>query len=377
MGTYWLNIQYSSKYTAKEGFSRMALPDRNMIISANGVELVPNWKSRGIASVHLLINLGEKYGVLAEDCIHGSGISLNAMNDPFFEVEATQEFAVIRNLLHHLPDVPGLGFQVGQNYRLSSYGILGYALLSSPSLGSALELALRYLDLTFAFNSYRIEKVTEGFRISLDDSDVPSDCRQFVIERDAAATLAISRQLVQQPMPLIRVGFCFEEPPYAIEISDYYLCPVTFGGAAHELLVGKEWVELPLPQADQRTAQICQEQCKDLLDRRRVQARTSERVRQILMQPGGTALHMEGVAAALGVASRTLHRHLSSEGITFRQLLEEVRQVLSEEMLLRGVTVEEVADRLGYSEPSSFTNAFKRWKGICPRLFRQQDSGKA
>ena len=49
------------------------------------------------------------------------------------KVEATQEFAVIRNLLHHLPDVPGLGFQVRQNYRLNSYGILGYALLSSPS----------------------------------------------------------------------------------------------------------------------------------------------------------------------------------------------------------------------------------------------------
>ena len=333
-----------------------------------------NWKARGLASVHLLVSLGAKHGVSAEDCLCGSAIALNCLNDPLLEVEASQELTVIRNLLHHLSHVPGIGFQAGQQYRLTGYGILGYALLSSPSLGSAIEMAVRYLDLTFAFNCYRLEKVQEGLCISLDDSDVPSDCRQFVIERDAVATVAILRQLVQQPMPVLRASFSFEKLPYIDDFEDFFLGPITFGGTANELVISNDWVEQPLPQADERTARMCQEQCRELLDRRRVQARISERVRQILLHPGGAAIHMEGVATALGMAPRTLHRHLSAEGVSFRQLQEEVRKALAEEMLAHGMTVEEVADRLGYSEYSSFTHAFKRWKGICPRVFRQEAS---
>jgi AraC-like DNA-binding protein len=71
------------------------------------------------------------------------------------------------------------------------------------------------------------------------------------------------------------------------------------------------------------------------------------------------------------MSSRTLRRRLDEEGTSFRSLLEEVRQALAEELLATGgLSLEEIAERLGYGEVSNFIHAFKRWKGVPPRQYR-------
>ena len=81
---------------------------------------------------------------------------------------------------------------------------------------------------------------------------------------------------------------------------------------------------------------------------------------------------MEGVAAEMGMAPRTLHRHLAAEGTSFRRLLDEIRETLAEEMLAHRMSVGEVAERLGYAEASSFVHAFKRWKEEAPGRYRRR-----
>jgi len=346
----------------------MVRPDKNLIFSATVAD-TRTWNVRGIASVNLFVSLAAEHGLSARDCLRGSAIPVGSLQDPLCEVEASQELTVVRNLLRHLARVPGIGLEAGRRYRLTGYGILGYALLSSRSLRSAIEFAIRYLDLTFAFNRYRTENLPEGLRVVLDDSAIPEDCRQFLVERDVTSTIALSRQLLQQPIRVSRVSFRFKRPPYAERFEEFFLGPVFFGEPAHAIVVGNEWVDQPLPQADEPTARLCEEQCRELLDRRRARTRVSERVRQHLLRPRAAA-QMKEVAVEMGMALRTLHRHLDAEGTSFRQLVDEVREALAEEMLSHRMTVEEVAERLGYSEASSFVHAFKRWKGISPRAYR-------
>jgi AraC-like DNA-binding protein len=81
------------------------------------------------------------------------------------------------------------------------------------------------------------------------------------------------------------------------------------------------------------------------------------------------------VASALHFNVRTLRRQLADEGTTFRALVEETRQLLAEELLATGrLTIEEIADRVGYAEASSFVHAFKRWKGVAPRRYARETS---
>jgi AraC-like DNA-binding protein len=77
------------------------------------------------------------------------------------------------------------------------------------------------------------------------------------------------------------------------------------------------------------------------------------------------------LAATLNVSDRTLRRRLADEGVSFRGLLDEIREQLAEELLVTGgLPVAEVAERLGYLEVSSFSQAFRRWKGVGPRAYR-------
>src|SRR5439155_1219578 len=245
-------------------------------------------------------------------------IAPERLEDPFAEIEASQELTVVRNLVRHLGDVPGIGLEAGRRYRLTAYGIWGYALLSSRTLRSAVEFGIRYLDLTFAFNRFRAESAPNGLRIVLDDRDIPEECAEFLVERDAAAAVAIQRDLFLRPVPLQRVSFRFPPPAYADRFPEYFPGPVYFDEPAHGVVVATEWLDQPLPQADERTARLCEEQCRALLDRRRARTRVSEQVRQHLLRPRavtGVARPATAWAAIATSKSSSRFPRLSSDAL--------------------------------------------------------------
>jgi AraC-like DNA-binding protein len=325
---------------------------------------------RGIGSVSLLVGLAGEHGVAPRACLRGSGLRPESLADPYAEIEASQELAVVRNLVRLLGHVPAIGLEAGRRYRLTAYGIWGYALLSSRTLRSASEFGVRSLDLTFAFARFRVAKDSDDLCIVLEEAAIPEDCRQFLVERDAAAAVAIQRDLFQRPVPLRSVSFTFPRPVYAARFAEFFPGPVSFGEPENRVVIDRRWADQPLPQADERTARVCEEECQQLLGRRRSRAHTSEQVRLHLLRPNGDA-SMEEIASLMGMAPRTLHRRLAAEGTSFRRLVDEVRQRLAQEMLAHRMSVGEVAERLGYAEASSFVHAFKRWKGVAPGAYRQ------
>ena len=89
----------------------------------------------------------------------------------------------------------------------------------------------------------------------------------------------------------------------------------------------------------------------------------------LLLEAGGASL--EALAAALHVSTRTLRRRLQEHETSYKALLEDVRHELAKHYV--GQTREpfdEVARKLGFSEPSTFYRAFKRWAGMTPALYR-------
>src|SRR5581483_1848318 len=317
----------------------MAATDSFLIFSATPRAASPTRRSamessivrRGIGSVQLLVTLAGEHGMRPAACLRGSGIRPERLDGPHAEIEADQELAVVRNLVRELRDVPAIGLEAGRRYRLTAYGIWGYALLSSRTLRSASEFGISFLDLTFAFARFRVDKASRDLRIVLEDGDIPDDCRRFLVERDAAAAVAIQRDLFQQAVPLRRVAFRHAAPPYADRYAEFFPGPVFFGDRENAIAIDARFADRPLPQADERTARVCEEQCRALLDRRRARGSAArgappavcERVRQRLLRPQA-GVRMEDVAAEIGMAPRTLHRQLAAEGTSFRRLLDEV-----------------------------------------------------
>jgi AraC-like DNA-binding protein len=84
--------------------------------------------------------------------------------------------------------------------------------------------------------------------------------------------------------------------------------------------------------------------------------------------PSGEA-RIDSVARRLGCSRQTLYRRLKAEEVTFDKLLDGVRRRTSLQLVREGVPIKEIAYRVGFSEPSAFSRAFKRWTGTTPGKF--------
>jgi AraC-like DNA-binding protein len=82
-------------------------------------------------------------------------------------------------------------------------------------------------------------------------------------------------------------------------------------------------------------------------------------------------LSIKQVAKEMSVSVRTLQNRLKDEGVVFSDLLTDIRRQLAQKYLQENYSVEEITYLLGFSEPSVFRKAFKRWSGITPRQYRE------
>ncbi len=337
---------------------------------------VPGWDvPRSAAMSRHILEAAARYGLDPALGLSGTGLSAEQLADPRTEVQASQELAIVRNVIGRLGNIPGLGVEAGSRYSLVDSGILGYAIISSPTLGDAMEVARRYIPLSAAFLTLATEVTDSEAVFVFDDTSIPFDVRQFLLERDLAAML--------RNLPLV-FGPRDSPVPARLELRQLRLPGELFDvrglsltvdndASRNALIIPAELVSAPMPAADPQTAAICIRQCQELLDRRRERRGVSAAVRLRLIQDTAQIPSMGLVAKELCITERTLHRRLTAENTSFRALLDEVRATLAAELLASGFSVEQTARRLGYSETAAFTRAHTRWSGHPPS--RQRAAG--
>lgn len=324
---------------------------------------------RSPASALLLVRLGTEHAVPAETALRGTHLAAVDLDDPHALVTADQEIRIVRNLLRALPGAEALAARAGSRYHLTTHGIWGFAIASSPDLRSALRVGLRYLSLTWAFCAMSVVESGERSHLLLHSDHLPADVRRFFVHRELASVVAFGRELgLREPqMPRVLLS---DAPPAD---TGPYTGPLgprpCFGARRDALVLDTAELDRPLPRADAHSAALAEEQCRRLLDDRYGRSGTAGPVRGRLTAALPEVPGIESVAAALHVSSRTLRRRLTDEGTSYRALLDEVRERLAEELLAAGLTVEETGRRLGYRNTPSFTKAFKRWKGTAPSAY--------
>jgi AraC-like DNA-binding protein len=327
---------------------------------------------RSITSAQLLTQLGLDHGLSVERCLHNTGLSPLQLAELHSEIDGAQELQLISNLIGALPEQHDLGLQAGLRYQLTTYGIWGYALLSSQTFRQAAELGLRYLDLTFAFNLISLSEDASHAHLQLDGSHLPNQLRNFLLLRDAVAVMVIQRELSGGKIALSQVQLSMPAPADPTRFIEQFGLLPEFACTQNRLSFPRHLLDLPLPRANPHSAQLCEQQCQALLAKRQVRSGLVGQIRDRLLSTPGRLPDMEVVASELNLSSRTLRRHLEEQGSSFRQLQEEVRLALAEELLAIGsLSQEDIAARLGYSEVSNFLHAFKRWKGQTPGQYRQ------
>jgi AraC-like DNA-binding protein len=319
-----------------------------------------------------MVRVAGEYGVSAARCIAGTGLTDDDLVDPAREVAGEQELAVLRNILHALPVRVPFGFVAGQHYHSTTHGMLGFAMITSPDVRSGLDVMLRYFDLSMSFNRLGFEIEGRQGRLLYDDSDNPDDLRAALVERDVGALVALERDVLGRVLPAQSLTFRAPRPAYPDPLQALFGAAPRYDAAINCIGFDLALLDVRLPLADEHGRRVSEDQCRALMEQRGREAGLSGRVRSLIVRTPGEFPSMQTVAAELGMSARTLRNRLAREETSYRELIEHAREALAEQLLTAGMTMDAIAERLGYAETSSFVTAFKRWKGVPPHRYRQE-----
>ena len=150
---------------------------------------------------------------------------------------------------------------------------------------------------------------------------------------------------------------------------------VEFGANEYSVLFDETLLDTPLPSSNPEMYRRCEDMLIKYLVRLEGEE-IEERVKQVLAEilPGGEASRAK-VASRLNMSERSLCRRLQERGISYQKVYDSVRQSCARSLLAcRDMNQVEIAERLGFSDTSSFIRTFKRWMGQTPGQYRSSMS---
>jgi AraC-like DNA-binding protein len=318
-----------------------------------------------------LVQLVRRWGVGAAELLSGFGLSETDVQDAQRRLPLGVFVALIERA-RTLTGEPGLGFYLGLEKRVSMYGFLGFAAMSAASLRDALELFIRFTPTLTTSVSLALRVEGPVASITIHEHADMGSAHDVALLSLMIGMRQIGKTLTGRDIGHERADMTLPEPPYFQRFK--HLAPHTrFDQPVSRVVFDAASLDWPLAHADRTALQLARQQCEHALDALGYDGNLIERVRRAIpaAERGGFR-SLEEVASNLALSPRTLKRRLAARGTSFTTLLERER-CESALLLLRShkVSLESVAERLGYSTLSGFVRAFHRWTGRTPAAYRR------
>jgi AraC-like DNA-binding protein len=266
--------------------------------------------------------------------------------------------------------VRNLALQLALRTPIGANPLLDYLIVSSDSVEQGLDRLTRYLRL-----------VNPSIRLEVRDERDPVT---VVVERAPATLfteLTVSLLVVRfmretdEEFRAAHVSFV-HEPDDVAEFARVFQCPVRSRASWNGVAIPRSSMRLPLRRRDPALRGWLERQAAGILARLPASGDVRDEVRSVLSsQAIAGDMNIDAVARRLGTTPRTLQRRLARAGTSFEVLCDDARRHAAETYLADTMlSIAEVTYLLGYSEPTAFHRAFKRWHGTTPHAFRARAS---
>lgn len=319
-------------------------------------------------STQALVALAERSGLARAQILGDAPVDPIVLGDPtarvrFLDVLAIWERA---DVLSNEP----LGLRAASELPFGAYRVIDFLCWSSPTVRDGVFKLARYMPLLNEAVQMTIDEAGDPVAVTLHAPfEIPVSYAAFVF----AAMIVRQRVVHTEPLELAAVQFKGPPPADIAEYEASFQCAVRFDAPAHQLrLTHKTW-ESPLRPSEPELYATLVEHAERLMDAHQSSDLSSRVERAIAEELQGGDASLERVAKRLAMSERSLQRHLKEAGTSFASLLEARRATAARRYLERGdFSVHEVGHLLGFSGPSSFSRAFKRWTGMTPGKYRSE-----
>lgn len=330
-------------------------------------------------AVEVVFRYAESLGIDAQSLRSSLGFEANHVAVPTSRVPV-EKFLTLWDVLVTRSADPHFGLHFGERFPslMTGGNVLHTMLANCDTVEQALDQMTRYQYLGVDFFDTQVcRKGDYAYRVFEPvTNELPLNRHHF------EAALCISSQMLRI---LTRGSIRFTEVhfthPAPIDISEHqriFGCPVRFRHPRMELAFNRDTLGWCLPMANARLARELESLIHaisgDLYRPDNWTDRVRHQIGQLLWQ--GERPRLEVVASNLAISSRQLQYRLKEEATSFQALLDQCR----EEVALRHMnaghrTLGEIATLLGFSGQSAFNHAFKRWTGVNPRHYGQNQMG--
>lgn len=317
-------------------------------------------------------------GISVRDLFARTGVDAGQLEDVHARISHRQRLAIYRNA-RRIAKRSDIGLLAGARQGISDYGIYGYAMVSSRTFGDALLFSLDHVTMAgpaVRQISFRIEGGTMAILRS-HGLDTLGDLLPFAAEFWRSSTTALFSRMLEAPFPSKRMVFPFPAPVHWRNYERMFNCPVDFDADRMEWHFDASVLELPCPNANPITAKICQQVCEVVLTEHPDDSGLVRKIRAACLNNLNRFPVAADIASELGLSLRTFHRRLAEEGMSYQSIVDGMRRSLATELLENThMSIDQVAERIGFADATSFRKAFKKWTNRSPTDFRRPDRGR-
>ena len=315
-----------------------------------------------------------------ETLAHCCGVAANWWS-PAVAINQDDYLRLLRQLQQN--DIPNIAIRVSSLTQLQDLGMVGYAMLSSPTLERGIRLMNQVIGRSYPYLNNGLDYSAEHGILYCRVQPAGMPYLQTLQELWLLSMWNYVRDMLPDGVAACASAatLAHAAPAYHWQYQQHLGCKVEFDQERTQLLIPSQWLRISVRRDRNSNNPAFEGQVSRLLNVPSSVVHNHgivHRVRRALLeQPQDCEYKLEQTAALLAVSGRTLRRQLAQESSSFRDVVLAVRMDLAKDYLLNTqLTVQEIAFQLGYSQPNNFFRSFRRYCDTTPEGFRRQQQNQ-
>lgn len=319
--------------------------------------------------VRALLDYAEARGAPRAALLAAADIAAREFGDLDARIPFTRYVALMRAAKTMTGD-QALALHFGEDVEIAEVSLVGLMGRAADTMQEAFTMLSRYVRLIVDVpqtgeHRFEFQRRASGLWYV----DTRADPNTFPELSESAFThIIMPSRRSGAPEWVREVHFAHPAPAYRSEYERIFRAPVLFEQKSNALRVDEVIVTYPIGRLPRFAFGPLTQRADALM--KALESKSSargevERLLVPILHTGEASIDV--IAAKLVVSRQTLWRNLKNEGVTFEQVLDQLRcQMALDYLAARKVSVYETAFLVGFSDPAAFSRAFKRWTGMSP-----------
>jgi AraC-like DNA-binding protein len=362
-----------SKQPHKSAASRSRSDDAREIPIVGLDECV--YESTKLAALYdLLVGQGHP----AIEILRNLNLPMEEVHSPKTRISLEQLMMACKNALRlsrdrHLP------YRVGTSIHISTYGMYGFAILCCPDFRKTMNFAAQYHMLAAPLATIDFDEENGFARWTIEPNlhaATDPQLYRFITEMQIGIHISLMRDIMGSAFTPYEICLTYPEADDFCLPADQAGCSLRLTRPANQIVFQSTWLDQAAILGNKTTYPAIVALCDDLLDDLKLRIGIAGKIRALLLRDIADPPNFATVAETFGVNERSLRRELRQQGLSFRDLLDELRtQIALKYLRTTKLTNEDIALALGFSDATNFRRAFHRWTNKSPSEIRAEYGG--